>query len=120
MAISLQVVLTKLSEKTTWSDEAIEKIDEELSNPRTVVNRVMNQATNPTWQFMIEGIATPGDKEHLIREYENAGWGNVVVINSDERNSITRIVNVLLSQHKIEPEPAPMRRYLITTNNKDL
>lgn len=99
MAIPLNVVLAKLDEKTELSDRIIAEIDNELSDKRVVQSNVTNSGSNPTWRFSFEGTLTAGDKEYIVQQYKDAGWGEVEAINSEERQERSGMCVVTLSRY---------------------
>lgn len=100
MPVSLIEAITTMQGVSSWSDSAITHIDQCLTDGRWMRNNVSNSETNPTFHFAIEGVATNGDKERLISEYNAAGWGDVTVRNSAETGERPGMVGVYLCQYK--------------------
>lgn len=107
MAISVQEVLA-LTEgifniKTVRDIE--EHIDQKLTDPQWKKDWICgSNSVTPFFRFVLPGHATIGDKKEVTRRYEEKGWVNVKVTNSEDGGERAGLIGITIgipSKNKI-------------------
>lgn len=102
------------SKTTSFSQQALQEIQSNLSDPKWVRNWTYGSPENPYFDIVLPGFATEGDKQAVIYKLLEAGWSNITVINSDENGERGGLVGIKFYRNPkpakpIEVEAPPLR-----------
>lgn len=94
MPVGPQKIFDQLS--LDYTSVAIKTIDSCLLDPEWVKNWRYGTPDKPYWKIICKGEANYADKVFLIRQYTQAGWSMVEVLNSSENNERAGLSEITL------------------------